>query len=187
MGANSVTSPFTWVGCYGAEAANQIKRVVNANVHLHAEVPLIIFSGLVHFWRSGDSVTFSAFVLDGTWAVIDGRIDNAAFAQHQAILRHSTVGQFVPWGNIEPSFYPVASTESARPSAPEKSQGGAYASWSGTLLSGKVIWSMVARNPVRLTIAVLSLILRVIQILSRFYKISAHSSHVLPVFRLIGT
>src|SRR5690554_7985047 len=38
------------VGRRGIDAVDQAKRVIDADVHLHAKVPLIAFSGLVHLW-----------------------------------------------------------------------------------------------------------------------------------------
>ena len=46
-----------------------------------AEVPLVAFSGLVHF-----RITLASLVLGGTRGRNDGGIDNATFAQHQAIF-----------------------------------------------------------------------------------------------------
>jgi len=69
------------VGCCGIDAVDQPKRVVHANVHLHAKVILIALLGLVHL-----RVTLAAFVLSGAWGRNDRRIHNAALAQHQTVL-----------------------------------------------------------------------------------------------------
>jgi len=68
------------VGRRGIDAVDQAERVINADVHLHAKVPLIAFSGLVHPGRSDDSVTFAALVLCGTRGRNDGSIHNATLA-----------------------------------------------------------------------------------------------------------
>jgi len=69
------------VGCCSIDAVDQPKRVVHANVHLHAKVILIALLGLVHL-----RVTLAALVLRGAWSRNDGSIHNAAFAQHQTVL-----------------------------------------------------------------------------------------------------
>ncbi len=60
---------------------NQSESVINADVHFHAEVPLIAFLGLVHF-----RIALAAFVFGGAGCRDNSGIDNAAFTQHQAVF-----------------------------------------------------------------------------------------------------
>jgi len=65
----------------GVDAVNQPECVVDTNVNLHAEVPLVALPGLVHFW-----ITLAALILGGTRCRNNAGIHDAAFAQYQAIL-----------------------------------------------------------------------------------------------------
>src|SRR5690554_2848195 len=69
------------VGSGGINAMNQAQNVVDTNVHLHAEVPFVALSGLVHFW-----IALAGNVLGRAGSRNNGGINNAAFAQHQAVL-----------------------------------------------------------------------------------------------------
>src|SRR5690554_3750793 len=69
------------VGSGGIDAMNQAKRIVDTNVHLHAEVPFVALSGLVHF-----RIALASAVLGGAWIRNNGGIYDAAFTQHQAVL-----------------------------------------------------------------------------------------------------
>ena len=69
------------VGCRGIDAMDQAKRVIHTNVHLHSEVPLVTFSGLVHL-----RITLAALILGGARRRDNGGVDNAAFTQHQAVF-----------------------------------------------------------------------------------------------------
>lgn len=69
------------VGGRRVDAVDQSERVINADVHLHAEIPLIALPGLVHLW-----IPLTTFVLGGTRCRNNAGIHNAAFAQHQAVL-----------------------------------------------------------------------------------------------------
>jgi hypothetical protein len=60
----------------GHDVMDQAERVIDTNVHLHAKVPLIAFSDLVHFGRSDDSVTLAALVLGERLCGNDRRINN---------------------------------------------------------------------------------------------------------------
>lgn len=51
------------VGWHGLQAVSQATFGINADMDLHAEIPLIAFLGLVHL---GD--TLSTLVLGGVWA-----------------------------------------------------------------------------------------------------------------------
>ena len=74
------------IGYGGINAVNQTERVVYANVPFQAKIILFVFLGLMHFGRSDDSVGLATLVLGGTRRRNDGGIDNAAFAQHQAVF-----------------------------------------------------------------------------------------------------
>jgi len=78
----------------GVDAVNQPECVVDTDVHLHAEVPLVALPGLVHVWRSADAVTLAALILSGARCRNDAGIHNAASAQHQAILLQVLVHLF---------------------------------------------------------------------------------------------
>lgn len=54
------------VGSGGINAVVKAKHVDDTSVHLHAEMPLVAFSGLLYFRRSEDSVVLVAFVSGGT-------------------------------------------------------------------------------------------------------------------------
>ena len=82
------------VGGRSVDAVNQPECVVDTDVHLHAEVPLVTLPGLVHFWRSADAVTLAALILGGARCRNDAFIHDAAFAQHQAILLQVLVHLF---------------------------------------------------------------------------------------------
>ena len=69
------------VGSGGIDAMNQAQSVVDTNVHLHAEMPFVALSGLVHF-----RIALAGAVLGGAGGGDNGRIDDAAFAQHQAVF-----------------------------------------------------------------------------------------------------
>jgi hypothetical protein len=69
------------VGSGGIDAMNQSQRVIDTNVHLHAEVPFVAFSGLVRFW-----IALAGTVLSRAGSRNNGGINNAAFAQHQAVF-----------------------------------------------------------------------------------------------------
>ena len=69
------------VGSGGIDAVNKAQRVVDTTVHLHDEVPFVAFSGLVHLW-----VALARVVLRGAGSRGYGGINNAAFAQHQAVF-----------------------------------------------------------------------------------------------------
>ena len=77
------------VGSGGIDAMNQAQRVVDADVHLHSEVPLITFLGLMHF-----RITLACLVLGRTRRRNDSGIDNAAFTQHQAVFLQMFVHLF---------------------------------------------------------------------------------------------
>jgi len=74
------------IGSGGVDAVDQAQRVVDTNVHLHAEVPFVTLSGLVHLRRSDGSVALARTVLCGAGCRDDGGINNAAFTQHQAVF-----------------------------------------------------------------------------------------------------
>ena len=65
------------VGGRGVRAVNQPKCVVDTNVNLHAEVPLVALPGLVHFW-----ITLAALILGRTRSRNNGDINNAIFTKH---------------------------------------------------------------------------------------------------------
>ena len=69
------------VGSGGIDAMNQAKRIVDTNVHLHAEVPFVALSGLVHL-----RITLASLVLGGAGSRDDGGIYDASFTQHQAVF-----------------------------------------------------------------------------------------------------
>lgn len=69
------------VGRRGVDAMDQPESVINADVHLHAEVPLIPFLGLMHF-----RISFALIVFSGAGRRNNRSVDNAAFAQHQAVF-----------------------------------------------------------------------------------------------------
>src|SRR5690606_16925727 len=69
------------VGSGGINTVDQAQRVIDADVHLHSEAPLIALLGLMHF-----RITLAGLVLGGTRCRNDGGIDNAAFTQHQAVF-----------------------------------------------------------------------------------------------------
>lgn len=74
------------VSCGGIDAVDQAQRVVDTNVHLHAEVPHVALSGLVHLWRFDDSVALARAVLRGALSRDYGGINNAAFTKHKTIF-----------------------------------------------------------------------------------------------------
>ena len=70
---------------------------IDADVRLHAEMPLVTFLGLMHL---GISLSFP--ILGPRWSGNDRGVDDGAFAQHQAFLgkvcfdrREDALGQFV--------------------------------------------------------------------------------------------
>jgi len=77
------------IGSGGIYAVNQSERVVDSDMHLHTEVPLVAFLGLVHF-----RIALAAVVLSGTRGRDDGGINNTAFTQHQAVLLQVLVHLF---------------------------------------------------------------------------------------------
>src|SRR5690554_5268642 len=77
------------IGSGGIDAVDQAERIVHADMHLHAKVPLVAFSGLSHL-----RVALAAFILRGAWCRNDGSIHNAAFTQHQTIFLQVLVHLF---------------------------------------------------------------------------------------------
>ena len=69
------------IGSAGVDAVDEAQCVVDANMHLHAKVPLVALSGLVHFW-----IALAGTVLDRAGSRNNGGINDAAFTQHQAIF-----------------------------------------------------------------------------------------------------
>jgi len=69
------------VGGRGVDAVNQAKSVINADVHLHAKVPLVAFPSLMHL-----RIALAALILGGTRCRNDGGVHYAAFTQHQTVL-----------------------------------------------------------------------------------------------------
>jgi len=69
------------IGSGGINAMNQTERVVDTNVHFHAEVPFVALSGLVHL-----RITLASLVLGGAGSRDDGGIYDASFTQHQAVF-----------------------------------------------------------------------------------------------------
>ena len=69
------------VGSGGINAMNQAQSVVDTNMHLHAEVPFVTLFSLVHL-----RVAFASLVLCRAGSRDSGRIYDATFAQHQAVL-----------------------------------------------------------------------------------------------------
>lgn len=65
----------------GSGGINQAQRIVDANLHLHTEVPFIALSGLVHF-----RIAFAALVLGRAGTRDNGSVDDASFTQHQAFF-----------------------------------------------------------------------------------------------------
>jgi hypothetical protein len=82
------------VSCLRIDAMDQAQSVVNADVHLHSEVSLVTFSGLVHLGRSDDSVTLAALILGGARRRDNDGVDNAAFTQRQAVFLQVLVHLF---------------------------------------------------------------------------------------------
>ncbi len=69
------------VGGGRLQTVDQAQGIVDANVHLHLEVPLLAFSCLVHL-----RVSLALLVLGRAGRVDDAGIDNRAFAQHQPLF-----------------------------------------------------------------------------------------------------
>ena len=77
------------IGSGGIYAVNQSERVVDSDMHLHTEVPLVAFLGLVHF-----RIALAAVVLSGARGRDDGGINNTPFTQHQTVLLQVLVHLF---------------------------------------------------------------------------------------------
>jgi len=77
------------VGSGGINAMNQAQSVVDTNVHLHAEVPLIAFLGLMHL-----RIALAGAVLCGAGSRDNGGINDAAFTQHQAVFLQVLINFF---------------------------------------------------------------------------------------------
>ena len=69
------------VGRSRIEAMNQAKRIVDTNVHLHAKVPFVALSGLMHL-----RIALASLVLCRAGSRDNGGIYDAAFTQHQAVF-----------------------------------------------------------------------------------------------------
>ena len=77
------------IGSSGVDAMDKAQCVVDANVHLHAELPFVALSGLVHL-----RIALARTVLCGAGRRDDGGINNAAFTQHQAVFLQVLVHLF---------------------------------------------------------------------------------------------
>ena len=117
------------VGSGGIDAANQAQRVVETNVHLHAEVPFVALSGLMHF-----RIAFTGAVLGGAGSRDNSCIYDATFAQPQAVFLQVFVHLFKQNSALP---RPCCYRKSACPCVPERSRDGPCASWSGTRLPRK--------------------------------------------------
>jgi len=74
------------VGSGGIDTVNQAQRVVDADVHLHAEVPLVTFLGLVHF-----GITRLCSIFGRRWGGNDRSVHDGAFAHQHALLAQVTI------------------------------------------------------------------------------------------------
>src|SRR6056297_3457550 len=86
------------VGRSGIQAVNETGHVVDSNMQLHAEMPLVPFPGLVHL-----RIALLFLVLRRAGCSNDAGVDDAALAHHQTMLlqifvdlREQFLAQLVP-------------------------------------------------------------------------------------------
>jgi len=76
------------VRCGGGNRMDQLDLAVDTDMHLHAKVPLVAFSRLMHL-----RVAFAFFVLGRTRGIDDARIHNRTGADFQPVLMKILVDQ----------------------------------------------------------------------------------------------
>ena len=74
------------IGCRTDHALNQTRLIINADVHLNAEVILVALLGLVHF-----RVTLAFLVLGRTRRIDQRRIDDGALPQRQTSVAQISI------------------------------------------------------------------------------------------------